>query len=187
MKDDSYKAILKHADSHFAQVLAEQPANLQCGKGCSFCCHGLFGVAEADIAMIAEGLETLDGRTRRAVIGRAAKIMEEYAHPDLRDCGTGEKERFFKRTDAVACPNLSDFGECLIYESRPLICRTFGLPLRDGRRYIGDICDLNFRDASDAEKSSAAWDLQWEDVVGPEDEYTIPEAIMIAARIRGWL
>jgi Fe-S-cluster containining protein len=186
MKDDSYKAILNHADSHFAEVTAAQPGNLQCGRGCSLCCHGLFGIAEADLAMVAEGLEALDGRTRRAIIDRAEKIIEQYKHPDLRDCSPREKERFFKRTEAVACPNLSDFGECLIYESRPLICRTFGLPLRDGRRFIGDICDLNFRDASDAEKSSAAWDLQWEDVVGPEDEYTIPEAVVIAARTRGW-
>jgi Fe-S-cluster containining protein len=75
----------------------------------------------------------------------------------------------------------------MIYEHRPLVCRTFGLPVRDGDRYLGDICDLNFTTASKKEKESAAWDLQWEDQLDPEDEYTIPEAIVLAARVRGWL
>ena len=47
-------------------------------------------------------------------------------------------------------------------------------PLRNGDRYIGDVCDLNFRESTQAENEAAAWDLQWEDVLGPEDEYTIP-------------
>ena len=75
----------------------------------------------------------------------------------------------------------------MIYDSRPLVCRTFGLPLREGDRYIGDICDLNFNEANDEVKHESAWDLRWEDVIGPEDEYTVPEAIVFAARLRGWL
>ena len=67
------------------------------------------------------------------------------------------------------------------------VCRTFGLPLRDGSRYIGDVCELNFEDATFDQKESAAWDLQWEDELGPEDEYSIPEAIILAARMRKWL
>ena len=58
---------------------------------------------------------------------------------------------------------------------------------RDGDRYLGDICDLNFTTASQEEKDNAAWDLQWEDHLDPEDEYTIPDAIVLAARVRGWL
>ena len=73
----------------------------------------------------------------------------------------------------------------MIYESRPLVCRTFGLPLREGDRYIGDICELNFNDASSEEKVNAAWDLRWEDELGP-DQCTIPEAIVLIARLNGW-
>jgi hypothetical protein len=29
-------------------------------------------------------------------------------------------------------------------------------------------------------------DMQWEDELGPEDVYTIPEAIVLAARMNGW-
>ena len=34
---------------------------------------------------------------------------------------------------------------------------------------------------------AAAWNLQWEDELDPEDSYTVPEAIVLAARVRGWL
>ncbi len=113
--------------------------------------------------------------------------MKNSAHPDLRDCAPAEKQSFFERTASAPCPFLSPAGECLTYESRPLLCRTFGLPVQDAERYIGDICELNFTAASQEEKESAAWDLQHEDPVGPEDVYTIPEAVVLIARQRGWL
>jgi len=75
----------------------------------------------------------------------------------------------------------------MIYDSRPLVCRTFGLPVREAERYIGDVCELNFTSASADEKKAASWDLQWEDALGREDEFTVPEAIVIAARLRGWI
>jgi Fe-S-cluster containining protein len=187
MADDTYRRILDRADRFFESVLQEQAQHLQCGRGCTFCCYGLFEIGGADVAVIADGLSRLHPNRRAAIIRKATAILASTNHPDIRDCSRKEKAEFFNRTASTPCPNLSDAGECMIYESRPLVCRTFGLPLRDGKRYIGDICDLNFNDASDAEKGSAAWDLQWEDAVGPEDVYTIPEAIVLAARMRGWL
>jgi Fe-S-cluster containining protein len=183
---DSYKSVLKRADEFFSGVLAEQPGNLQCGRGCSLCCYGLFEIGSADVPLIAEGLAELHPRRRAMIVRRARQIVEESGHPDLRECAPDEKEAFFEKTAATPCPNLGEAGDCLVYEHRPLVCRTFGLPLRDGDRYIGDICELNFTTASAAERESAAWDLQWEDVLGVEDEYTIPEAIVLIARMRGW-
>jgi uncharacterized protein len=50
------------------------------------------------------------------------------------------------RGERVACPLLVD-DRCSIYESRPLICRTQGLPLlmetEDGDQEV-DFCPLNF-------------------------------------------
>ncbi len=33
----------------------------------------------------------------------------------------------------------------------------------------------------------AAWDLRWEDILGAEDEFTIPEVIVMVARMRKWI
>ncbi len=187
MPDDSYKRMLDRADTWFAKVMREQPRNLQCGRGCSLCCHGLFEIGSGDIPLLAEGLATAHPARRKAVIRRAVEIVETSQHPNLRDCSGSEKDSFFERTSTTACPNLNDQGECVLYEHRPLVCRTFGLPLRNGDHHMDEVCDLNFTDATAAEARAAAWDLQWEDELGPEDEYSIPEAIVLIARIRGWL
>lgn len=183
----SYRGVLDRADEWFRSVMAEQPQNLQCGRGCSLCCYGLFEIGSGDVPVIADGLQNMHPKRRRMIIERAVKIVAESQHPDLRDCSPIEKEAFFSRTSEVACPNLDENGECLMYEHRPLVCRTFGLPLRDADRYVGDVCELNFTAALQPEKEAAAWDLRWEDELGPEDEYTIPEAIVLAARLNGWL
>jgi Fe-S-cluster containining protein len=179
----SYRRILQAADQHFAGVAETLGQHLQCGKGCSFCCYGLFEISSGDIAVIADGLRSLSPPRRAALLRKARKIVEATAHPNLREVSDEEKEAFFDRTASTPCPALNSRGECSIYEYRPIVCRTFGLPLREGDEYIGDICELNFTEATDEEKLDAAWDLLSEDVVSPEDQYSIPEAILLAGRL----
>ena len=182
-----YKRILARADAFFGGVMREQPQNLQCGRGCSLCCYGLFEIGSGDVPVLAEGLEKLHPMRRKMIIRRAVEIVASSRHPNLRECESIEKEAFFERTASTPCPNLDDNGACMVYDARPLVCRTFGLPLRNADAYLGDVCELNFTEANDDEKLSAAWDLQWEDELGREDEFTIPEAIVLVARMRGWL
>jgi Fe-S-cluster containining protein len=184
---DDYKSILRRADAHFDSVVRTQPQNLQCGRGCSLCCYGLFEIGSGDVPLIAEGLEQLHPARRRKIIRKAQELVASSAHPNLRECSPEEKESFFERTASTPCPNLDETGACMMYEHRPLVCRTFGLPLREGRKYLGDICELNFTDSTPRQRMQAAWDLRWEDVLGVEDEFTIPEAIVMVARMRGWL
>lgn len=186
MADEDYRKILERADEHFASVRRDQPQNLQCGAGCSLCCHGLFEIGSGDVPLIADGLAQVHPARRKKIIARAAEIVASQAHPNLRECSPREKEAFFERTRATPCPNLDATGRCLMYEHRPLVCRTFGLPLRDGRELLDDVCELNFTGASRTDQLRAAWDLEWEDVLGPEDEFTIPEVIVMVARMRGW-
>jgi Fe-S-cluster containining protein len=180
---ENYRSILDRADEHFDSVLRSQPRNLQCGRGCSLCCYGLFEIGSGDVPVIAEGLEKLHPMRRKKIIRRALEIEQL----NLREASSGEKEAYFERTQSTPCPNLDENGACMMYEHRPLVCRTFGLPLRDGRKYIGDICELNFTSSTKAERVAAAWNLRWEDVLGPEDEFTIPEVIVMVARMRGWV
>lgn len=186
MGDDNYRKLLERADEHFASVMKAQPQNMQCGAGCSLCCHGLFEIGSGDVPLIAAGLEQLQPARRKKVVARAQAIVEESAHPNLRECSAGAKARFFERTRATACPNLDEAGHCVMYEHRPLVCRTFGVPLRDGSKLLDDVCELNFTSATRDEQMRAAWDLGHEDVLGPEDEFTIPEVIVMVARMRGW-
>jgi hypothetical protein len=55
------------------------------------------------------------------------------------------------RTQPLSCPFLHQ-SECLIYERRPIICRTHGYPiLVDGKV---DYCPVNFKSSTDDEKGS---------------------------------
>ncbi len=179
-----YREILTAADRFFSKVAAEQPAALACRLGCTLCCHGLFEISAADVSTVAQGLEALAPEQRHAVVARAEAAIAKTAHPVLRECAAEEKEAFFARGDDVPCPFLGDAGACMIYENRPLVCRTFGLPIRDGANFLGEECELNFTASSLEEREAAAWDLQWEDELGPEDEFTIPEAIVLVERLR---
>lgn len=182
-----YRDILERADDHFAHVAKTQGDNLRCGAGCSLCCYGLFEIGSGDIPVIADGLAAMQPARRKKLVRRSLEIMTEFAHPNLRECDPVEKEAFFDRTESTPCPALDSHGLCTMYEHRPLVCRTFGLPLREGAKYIGDVCELNFTSASRRQLEEAAWDLEWEDVIGAEDQFTIPEAIVLIARTRGWL
>lgn len=178
-----YKEILTAADRFFSKVAEEQPSALACRLGCTLCCHGLFEISAADVSTIAQGLAALDGEQRQAIVARAEAIVETTDHPPLRECSPDEKEAFFARADDVPCPALGPSGACMIYEHRPLVCRTFGLPIRNGASFLGEECELNFTASSQRDRETAAWDLQWEDELGPEDEFTIPEAIVLVERV----
>lgn len=180
----SYRIVLDEADAHFREVALRQPEQLQCGSGCNLCCYGLFEIGPADAALIGEALDRLPSAQRSALVRRARKVMEETSHPDLRELSATEREDWFSTVSDVACPALGKDGLCVIYRDRPMICRTFGIPIREGNRYIGDICELNFKDASQEQKEAAAWDIENEEAVAEDEQYTIPEAIVIADRMR---
>lgn len=182
--EDSYRQLLARAESHFRRVAETQPESLSCRRGCTLCCVGLFEISAADVATLVEALDRVPASLRDDLVRRSREIIVETEHPDLRSVNAVERERFFERAAEVACPALGPDGECRIYSDRPLVCRTFGLPLRDGANHLGEECELNFVSASREERESAAWNLQSEDVLGPEDQYSIPEAILLAERLR---
>jgi Fe-S-cluster containining protein len=178
---DSYREILTRADAHFDEVRKRLGRHLECRLGCTGCCHGVFVIGGADVAMISEALRASAPATRELLVARSREILETFDAPAIRDCSTPEKEAFFERAGDVPCPALADDGACRIYEHRPLVCRTFGLPIREGPDYLGQECELNFIEALRGEKESAAWDLEWEDASAAEDQFTIPEAIILAS------
>lgn len=178
---DSYRKILDRADTFFDDVASRLPDHLACRRGCTMCCHGLFEIGAADVSLVTEGVRSLEPAVRTEVVARARRQLDDLSQPNLRECAPDAKDAFFRRAEDVPCPALDASGSCLIYEHRPIVCRTFGLPVREGASYLGQECELNFTTASVADKESAAWDLEWEDVLGPEDEFTIPEAIVLAS------
>jgi Fe-S-cluster containining protein len=133
---DHYRQLVAHVDELTARLSARYAAHLACRAGCSGCCHHHLSVFPVEAATLREAIRSLPPETQTRLKQQAADVREREA------CGL-----------PVACPMLID-DKCAVYESRPLICRTQGLPLlieaEDGAREV-DFCPLNFTapDATD--------------------------------------
>lgn len=120
---ENYRNLMAKIDRFCREAEEAYGKELTCRKGCSSCCRhiSLFPVEAVHIRI---AMEDLDEKTVEKIRQRAMKLLDD---PD------GE------------CPLLVE-GICLLYPSRPVICRTHGLPVLV-RREEGttvDCCPFNF-------------------------------------------
>jgi len=128
----SYKEFIEDVDRLTAKLQARYSKHLVCRAGCAGCCHHHLSVFAVEAEEARAAIESLPAPIRVRVEEQAREVINREAQ--------GER---------VACPLLVD-DRCSIYESRPLICRTQGLPLlmeaEDGGLEV-DFCPLNFTGA----------------------------------------
>lgn len=121
---ETYRALLAKADAKFAEVEGRHPSAFQCRSGCHGCCLPGLSVSSLEAAHISAYLADHPDVARRA----AAAEKDDPHH--------GKR-----------CAFLDAAGACTIYEVRPLICRTHGMPVKykteDGA-LARDVCPLNF-------------------------------------------
>jgi Fe-S-cluster containining protein len=127
--------------------------HLVCRPGCTQCCHGVFAISQQDAALIREGLASL-AQTDPARAARIhTRVAASLAHLDPwfpGNLATGilaEDEQstilFEEFANDEPCPVLDPAtGTCDLYESRPILCRTFGPPARtlDGNLAHCELC-----------------------------------------------
>jgi hypothetical protein len=104
-------------DSFFQRVQERHGDHLACRRGCDDCCKVDLTVFPVEAEPIRERLRTLPASTIETIGDRVR---------DDRHC------LFLVR------------GECAVYEDRPIICRTQGLPLQTGDAER-TVCPLNFQ------------------------------------------
>lgn len=106
----------------FESSLGEEARSLsQCKKGCSRCCYVDLSVFEIEASAMREWFRS-----------QPAVRKEEL------------RKLWNEKRETGACPFLRD-DACTVYEARPLICRSQGLPFRftDAGQSFLDICPLN--------------------------------------------
>jgi Fe-S-cluster containining protein len=139
-----YRQLIEGVDDLTSQLNERYKSHLQCGAGCSGCCQHHLSVFAVEAAVLTEAIAALPEATQTRIRQQAEDINKREA-----------------KGEAVACPLLVD-NLCSVYEARPLICRTQGLPLLyeadDGAQEI-DFCPLNF------ESDAAIAELQDEQLV----------------------
>jgi Fe-S-cluster containining protein len=117
-----YRLLLEKVD-RFSAALGERfPGQMSCRQGCDACCTHI-GVMAVEVIALALAVAALPAAEGEEIRERARRMGGDEA-----------------------CPLLQE-GACLLYDARPVICRSHGLPLlledEGGRRV--DHCPLNFQ------------------------------------------
>ena len=111
--------LTQKVDAFFARVAARHGTDMQCQTGCSDCCHVRLSITTVEAAAI-----------RDLVAGWSSEVRRSLAP-------TGPTH---------LCAALDPAGRCKIYEARPLVCRSHGVPirLRRGALPVVQACHRNF-------------------------------------------
>jgi len=146
--------LVQIVDAALTSAVARSGHHLACRPGCSQCCIGVFPIAQQDAARLRDGLEILDrtdpGRGER-IRHRVAASLERLEPWFPGDVASGilsddyESAILFEEfANDEPCPVLDlDTGTCDLYEHRPILCRTFGPPMRTPEDNLGT-CELCF-------------------------------------------
>jgi Fe-S-cluster containining protein len=125
----AYEQLVQAVDELSAKLSERYRQHLACRAGCSGCCHHHLSVFPVEAAALRKAIDELPTPQRAKIEKQAAETIDREQH--------GEP---------VSCPLLVN-DRCSVYASRPLICRTQGLPLlieaEDGELEV-DYCPLNF-------------------------------------------
>ncbi|HTR53732.1 MAG TPA: YkgJ family cysteine cluster protein [Kofleriaceae bacterium] len=117
-----YGELTAKVDAFFARVQARHGSDMQCGSGCSDCCHVRLSVTAVEAHAIRELVAAWPAEQRTALVERA-------------------------RAAAIdRCAALDDAGRCAIYTARPITCRSHGAPIRmrEGALPVVRTCFRNF-------------------------------------------
>jgi Fe-S-cluster containining protein len=152
---EEYLAFRNEVSERAGELFSRYCEHLKCRRGCSFCCDNIH-VAPIERAAVAFWLDSDEGRGVR----EAARERRTRSGPP----GTGAEAGTAPKRNR--CAFLGDQGECTVYPVRPVICRTYGLPLAyrvyeydmhgrelhpDAPEYTELWCDLNFTELTQDE------------------------------------
>ena len=118
---ENYRQLVQKVDALCRNIATSYSHYIACRPGCNTCCKHL-SIFPVEGAAMASYLRSLPGE----------KADHIRRHAGSRD---GDDQ----------CP-LQDNGLCLLYDARPLICRTHGLPIMtttNGNTHV-DFCPMNF-------------------------------------------
>ena len=151
---ERYGSLLREVDAWFRACSARYPDQIRCHSGCSFCCRGLFDITLLDAFYIKRGVDQLPDSQRLKIIAAANKRLKPmtsqfpaFVEPwVLNVIPEPEWDALMPEEDETPCLLLSESGECLVYENRPMTCRLNGIPLIDfsGEELFDEWCTLNF-------------------------------------------
>ncbi len=128
---DNYKQLTSRIDALCSGIASTFGDQITCFAGCSSCCTAIT-VFPVEAAAMREALDNLPDHQAEEI-----------------------RRHILEHADDERCPLLYQH-HCLLYEARPIICRTHGLPIVytiEGRRN-SDCCPLNLTETASISGSS---------------------------------
>lgn len=123
-----YQGLVGEVEEQCAVFLAGQGDNARCGREHDRCCRRYLALSMAEAVYLAHQLNrSLASNVRQECVERAVAALQRIGQ--LVRNGEGQNEGIEQVYVAAGflCP-LNVAGRCLLYEFRPLACRTFGVP-----------------------------------------------------------
>ena len=164
--------LVQIVDAAVADAYRRGSHHLVCRPGCSQCCIGVFPIAHQDAARLREGLAALKPGDPEKFERIRARVTQSLTRLDPwfpGDLATGVLREdpeaailFEEFANDEPCPVLDPAtGACDLYEHRPILCRTFGPPMRSEGDH-GEVnlatCELCFIYASTEEIAACELD-----------------------------
>jgi Fe-S-cluster containining protein len=142
--------------------------HLVCRPGCYQCCIGVFPISHEDAARLREGLALLEQTDPQKAARIRARVSESLTKLDPwfpGDIATGilnedyEAAILFEEfANDEPCPVFDlEHGTCDLYEHRPILCRTFGPPMRTEEDNLAT-CELCYIHATTEEIAACELD-----------------------------
>jgi Fe-S-cluster containining protein len=151
-------SLIQIVDDALASTVQRSGRHLACRPGCTQCCHGIFPISQQDAARLREGLHLLvnhDPQRAARIAARVEDSLQQFAPLFPGDPSTGILSKDYEDSTLFAddaegaigenepCPVLDPaIGTCDLYQHRPIVCRTFGPPMRtpDGDLATCELC-----------------------------------------------
>lgn len=183
-------SLIQIVDSAVADAYRRGGHHLVCKPGCSQCCIGVFPIAHEDAARLRDGLKALTqtdperaARIRNRVTNSLTRLDPWFpgdVHSGILNEDYEAAILFEEFANDEPCPVLDlEHGTCDLYEHRPILCRTFGPPMRTAEDNLAT-CELCYIHATTEE--IAACEL---DSTIPEQEEASNEAYNAAHSLHG--
>ena len=123
---DNYRQLLQRVSAKFAEIVSLRPSQYVCQKGCFSCCKSGLTVTHIEKQHIKSWLSE-----------KSDTVSLLYKLRDARPHGNS------------SCELLTNEGACAIYDVRPIICRSHGVPVKtpsvEPNKQTLDVCPLNLR------------------------------------------
>ncbi len=147
-----YEIFLAQIDKIFADLQNKYPKEISCKKACNDCCHALFDLSLVEAMSINRAFQEKFGygSLRSFTMDQASaadRTLTRLKFKFYKDVQQGQSDAQIMEKVAkekVRCPLLGQDDLCLLYESRPITCRTYGVPTAiAGKSHVCGKCNFD--------------------------------------------